>query len=521
MRCNVCGAENPDGSGYCVMCGSNLSPVSPQVNPSNYAQSNVSNNTAGQMSQQPDNYSGNNSGSYQSNNYQNNNYGNNTYNYRENHSGYYENNPNQNIERTQSGTESLNSKVEKHSKKIVTGVIIAVAISVAVILMIAGAAFFLLTKKTTVDLEDYVNVTYDGYDTRGTAVYTVNRYEFLDKYEKKIKLTHAGKKQLKMEHGSYYKDFMKYTTPAEIFYDRYVYGHLSKNTELSNGDTVTFRWDMNEEDAKKMFKINLKCEDIDFEVEGLTEIGRFDPFDGVEVMFSGIAPNGKATLSVNNNYIGSFSYDLDKDSNLSNGDEVTVKILKIYGDLEEYCIENYGAIPEETEKTYEVTGLSEYIKDTSEIPEDIYNKMNTQLQDTFNAHVASSWDPEEKINDFKFIGNYFVKLKDGLKETPNNYLYFVYKVTYSNDEVDGFVYYWYGYYKDIMILSDGTCTVDLSDYTVSEASYGWLVGGSGDYLKPQEGDSHYVAGYADLETFFNKQIVSKVDKYEYTNNIQE
>ena len=118
------------------------------------------------------------------------------------------------------------------------------------------------------------------------------------------------------------------------------------------------------------------------------------------------------------------------------------------------------------------------------------------------------------------IGNYLVTLKDGMSGSPNNYLYYVYKVTYSNDNVKDFVYYWYGYYENIIILADGTCAVDLSDYTVSTAS-SFFGSGSGDYLAVEGDDNrHFVAGFADLDTFFNKHIVSKIETYEYKQTIE-
>ena len=101
---------------------------------------------------------------------------------------------------------------------------------------------------------------------------------------------------------------------------------------------------------------------------------------------------------------------------------------------------------------------------------------------------------------------------------PNNYLYYVYRATINIDDVD-FTYYWYGYFTDIMMLADGTCSVDLSKYTVSKASSSWGFH-SGDYLSCYDG-KYYVAGFADLETFINQHIVSKIANYEYTQTVDK
>ncbi len=284
-----------------------------------------------------------------------------------------------------------------------------------------------------------------------------------------------------------------------------------KTSGLSNGDVVTLKWNCEDEMAEEYFNVKLDYSDVTYTVKGLEEVGKFNPFDYVTVSFSGISPNGSVTITPNYDkaemqYV---SFSADKNSGLKVGDSVTVT-ASISGSTDSF-VKKFGAVLGKTEETYSVENLARYISDFSDIPEDMYNKMDKQLQDNFNAHAANSWGSGESAS-INLIGNYLVTLKEGMSGSPNNYIYFVYCVTYSNDHIKDYTYYWYGYYENTMILADGTCTVDLSQYTVSEASSYWGFH-SGDYLSLPEG--YYVAGFADIDSLFNQHVVSKIEKYEY------
>lgn len=72
--------------------------------------------------------------------------------------------------------------------------------------------------------------------------------------------------------------------------------------------------------------IKLKYEDIEVKAEKLEEAKTFDPFEGIQVTFDGVAPNGYAYVEGNPSASAAqqFGYELDKSEGLSNGDTVTV-----------------------------------------------------------------------------------------------------------------------------------------------------------------------------------------------------
>ena len=368
---------------------------------------------------------------------------------------------------------------------------------------------------TTIDLNKYITIEAEGYNEIGTAQYHFDTEAFKKDFGGKIKLSKQHKDELTATGMS----------PEEMLLNRCVSQKLNEDDYLSNDDIVTLEWDCDDLMAEEYFNTKLTYSDIPYTVSGLEELGSFDPFEYVDVSFSGTSPNGTITITPDTsrpemNYI---SFIPEKNGKLKEGDSVKVSATYIVsiGDL--VFAEKFGSLLGKTEETYTVEGLIKPVTDISEIPDDLYNKMDAQLQDSFHAH-ASTWDNPNALLELKPVGNYLLTLKDGMNDGwtvyPSNYLYFVYQVTMENQDDDPapFVYYWYGYYKNITLLPDGTCTVDLSDYTKSESSKSFSLT-SGDYLECDA--EHYVAGFKDLESFFNQQIVSKIEQFEYTNLMEE
>ena len=287
---------------------------------------------------------------------------------------------------------------------------------------------------------------------------------------------------------------------------------LSPSENLSNGDEVVLTIEV-DNTALEKYDFKLSGGTKTYTVSGLDEIESFDPFEGVAVNFGGMSPNGTANINTSDVKSDiSLNYTLDKSSGLKNGDEVTVSISSYGGsDIEEYCLSN-GKIPTATEKTFTVSGLASYAQAISDIPDDMLAKMDSQSQDALNAHIASSFGETEKLQNVDFLGYYFLKTKEGFESvTPINYLYLVYAVKVKierDDETYDVTYYHFSRYDSIVILEDGTCSVDLSSANTSSNIY-----------KPGF-KSYYYYGYGDLDSMFNDCVTSKIDKYTYENTVK-
>ena len=285
---------------------------------------------------------------------------------------------------------------------------------------------------------------------------------------------------------------------------------ISPRENLSNGDEVTVTSVVDNESVED-YKIKFAAGEKKYTVEGLKEIEQADLFENVEVEFTGIAPDVKASVRYGNSAPVFVTYSLDRDQALTVGDTVTVTAEYDADQLLEK-----GYVAEGDTKEFVVPECDRYVSELSQIPSDIMEKMKHQIED---AIQAKDWDT---VTEVKFIGNYFLSLKPGMDSSDHNAVYVLYRIEDVDMEYpDGdqkLYFYTYGKFEDLLLLKDGTCSVDLSRYEMLEGSAFTKSISSGDLF--WRGDYYYV-GFEDLDTMFNKCVTKNVENYEYETNVTE
>lgn len=366
---------------------------------------------------------------------------------------------------------------------------------------------------TTIDLNKYVTIEAEGYDSMGTLRYTFDHKAFEKDYDGKIVANvkssdggTAAEMALELGFGE---------EVVDVFLNYCVGYRLDKRSELSNGDVVNFTWNCKDEDAKKYFNVQLKYSDIQYTVKGLTEVATFDPFEYVSVELSGASPNGTVTISQNydTTEMQYISISADKSSGLSNGDKVTVT-ASVQGNIDDF-VEQFGSIPSPLSKEFTVEGLPAYAKSSSEIDESTLNAMKQQEEDFFAAVYESPLDETDILNGLTYMGNYFLSKKEGMRG-EENCIYLVYKVDAG---FEGYSYTYYDFIKfsNIMISGDGSCIVDVSDYETSTNRYYFDPPGHSSYMKY----NYYYAGYETLDEMYEDCVLSQMDTYIFENNVTE
>lgn len=349
------------------------------------------------------------------------------------------------------------------------------------------------TKK--IDVMESVVLTFNGVDGYGVA-------EIEDAYAwEKSAFEAAGIQDI--------EDFSDlgdaFVIESAVSYD------ISPKENLSNGDEVIVTAQIDNE-AVEQYKIKFEAKEKRFVVEGLPEVQTIDLFENIDVTFQGIAPNATATIiDANTDYYVYTQYNLDKKSNLSDGDIITVTAKY---DAEELL--NAGYIAESDTKEFRVSNVPKYVTELSEIPDDILGKMKNQIEDAMLAQVASRWVETDSLSGMNYVGSYLLKLKDGMYGNASNYLYIIYKIDVENS-ADVFSFYTYGCFNNLIILEDGTCSVDLSNYQTPSGSgmFGMV---SGEAFRKGE---YYYLGYEDIESLFNNCVTANIENYEYESNITE
>lgn len=394
------------------------------------------------------------------------------------------------------------------SKKLLVGITGIICVAAAVLIVII---FMAIHRKPTIDLNDYLTIEVKGYDGYGTATASIDWDAVEEQYGEKVSFTD----NFKSTHDSL-ENLMAPVAGLQYYVDI----KLDRSDGLSNGDKITYTWQVNEEYADYV-NCKMKCEDGTYDVSGLTETGSFDAFADLEVVFSGIAPDGTADINYYGTELSSSDFTCDKSSGLSNGDTVKVSIVH---NNPEYYAEYYGMIPEAYEKEYTVEGLSSYIAKSSEISTEMLASMQQQAAGKYQAYVAQEWPEDAVLLEFTYIGNYLLTAKEPDLES-NNILYLVYKGQVQNscaneegayNKVNNI--YWYIAYKDLILGTDGELTADITDYSTPSAEFtvdsgiskGWFFTYSWDY-----------EGYESLDKLYKDVVTSNMDAYNHEDNVDE
>ena len=392
---------------------------------------------------------------------------------------------------------------------------------------------FMLSGKPTINLDDYVTVEFEGYNTVGHARVTVDEDRFYEENLENLEISDdTWEKMEDMAYESSESDselaafligrtmqaiqFLSDREVAGIFFDEvWQTRSLTPSSDLSNGDTVVFAWELSDGDKElleELFGVKIKFgEPKEYTVEGLDEPEEIDPFEGVEVTFSGIAPNGEATLDASNGPESCQSlYELDPQEGLSNGDTVTLYLDR--DNVNEYLTENYGVVVSETSKTYTVEGLASYAASLDEIPEETAESMRKQSEDVIRARIAEQSDMT--LNELSYLGDIMLTPKVPGTMNKNNVLYNVYRtsvtITRGENTTNAESYAWVGYY-DLTMLADGTCSVDLSDYDLT-----------GSYIRVPLGVLTYrLPGFENYDSLFSNTVTTNIADWNYETDIAQ
>lgn len=287
---------------------------------------------------------------------------------------------------------------------------------------------------------------------------------------------------------------------------------ISPRDNLSNGDEVTVTVKVNNESVED-YKIEFTGTEKKFTVVGLKEVEEIDLFKGVEVKFEGFAPYVKASLSTQNaNNVVYVNYSIDKRENLTAGD--TVVVTAEY-DAESLLQRGYIAVADT--KEFVLSECDRYVMELADIPSETVDKMNKQFDDAFRAQVANTWRNKDAVESIEFLGAHLLTEKEGVGGSgAKNAYYGVYRISVTVDG-ESFSYYSYCQFKDIIILKDGTCFVDLSKYKMPSGSafFGNVSGEA--FIR----NGLVYQGFADLDSLFSNCVTKFIANYEYESSVTE
>ena len=487
MRCRVCGSNNEDGSKFCWNCGNKLTEQSEtgssSVNQPGIQQNSgdVQHNQVGTPPKQvrmpqrqvpPGGFD-------------------------------WENGKKMAEERLQKGkniadgcvgqlkrvaeNQTITDKLKKISKK--TWGIIGACVALVLVLLIVIALH-----KPTVNLNDYLKVTYGGYDGGGVAYTEIDWNSMKEDFENKIS----------------YKRGMAQTggmTPIDIIMEYTNANIEGKNEKLSNGDKVSYTWKVDKDAIAKLSKCKIKYSDGSKKVSGLKEMELFDPFKNLKVTFSGVEPNGEADIEYNGDMLSEYDFTCDKTSGLKNGDKIKISLTEDAG----YYVDQYNKAPSVLEKEYKVKNLGKYLSKIKEVDTDGMNSARAKAQKSI-SDMVDYWSEDVTLDKVSYAGDYLQVAKDS-DDYTKNYYGVIYQIN-AHIQPDGgqrkdVVSYYSMKFENVIVGGDGKCEIDLDEYDVPYDDFSVEVT-SGDLSS----GSYSFDGYQTLEELKKNYVDEVADEFD-------
>ena len=386
---------------------------------------------------------------------------------------------------------------------------IRILIITASLILIIFLAFIISKafRRPYISLNDYIDIKIDGYDKYGEAYITFNEDEFykdnLDELKNYIKKDSDVK--------------------AEDFIKSYVKVDLSKKEKLSNGDIVSLEWDVDKKEIDDNYKIDLSFKKEDIKVDSLKIPQTFDPFENIEIDFTGISGEGNINIIKDEDIVSplkDIEFTTKDDGSLYNGQEIVIKASYNYEgeDRDYYFVNTYGYIPERDSIEVTVSGLNEYIISYDQLDEGNLEILLMQGEDIFKKYMSSNWDKNQELVNIDYIGNYFLVPKEYDSEIEYyNKIFLIYKIdekmeydSWGNEGEDSTEYYWFVEFRNFVLDENGKIKFDLKDYSTPEVSFN-----KGIILSPYY---RRLEGYMDFDNLKNYIAKDAID-YNIVENI--
>ena len=406
-------------------------------------------------------------------------------------------------------------EMEKSEKQGKSNSAIIVGVAVGLILLVLASFFALFPRKTKLDLDKYVTVSFEGYDGYGKAMVQFDKDAYLKDYKKKIKFKKSG---------NFLQDSLTQNYGAEeLLYDFYIDGRWviegASDGKLKNGDKVKFAWKLDQEELEENFKLKLSSKGEELDVQGLKDVKLFDAFQNLDIKFTGISPDGSVEWKGTGDMDGSKGYyfTVEPAMDLKNGDKVKIKIEP---ENPEALIQKYGMAPKEMEKEITVEGLPSYVDKAEAVSESLLQDMQKELTDKIQSQIANQGEQVSFVG-AEYLGYYFLNAKSK-SAFEHNIIFPVMKVNVQINIPDKSYsaqhsYYFTGSFVNIMDEGNGKITVDLNDMKIPY-HYASIDTGVTAWFSTIKFN---FSGFEDLNSLRNQCVSQKLDKYTVEETVKD
>ena len=264
--------------------------------------------------------------------------------------------------------------------------------------------------KPTVNLNDYIKVTGDGFDGYGTIHASVDYEQIVEDY--------ADRLTDKLD-TQYFGDKTPKLAALFVFeaYDPYALAYEAPE-DAKNGDKVAFSWNTNEnsiETLAKVLDVNFKYESFEYEIKELKPLTEVDPFEKVDIPRGGISGGtGMNKAYVLTDYMntcftaGEQTIYLDligeaeEGKEWKNGDTLHIAIDPESLDAEKLA-RQHGVVLSKTEMDYVFDDFAYYEHDNAKV-QDIFNLLGEDSKENAMKSITEWVESKDEERTIELAG---------------------------------------------------------------------------------------------------------------------
>ncbi len=303
---------------------------------------------------------------------------------------------------------------------------------------------------------------------------------------------------------------------------------LVKNSNLTDEAVIDVVYEfVKNSNPRNYFNYNFKYSNTSITAKGLTVAPTVDIFKDIDISYSGIAPNGSATITYKGEEVSSIygiTFNVSNDHSMYNGLDVgdVITATLSYDDVSNY-INEYGGVPSTSSKEFTVDALDSLLTSASQIPSAALEDMKGKADGAFRYIFEDANQTGNSLEEFNYKGLYVLTRKDSYYNTihaDSKYYYdiddkviLVYEVKVRNsggsyDEVN--TIYWCAAFDNILVKADGSLEYDIDTYHTPNNQ----INITGD------NQNWFYYAYNSLDDLYNNQVAKNTDDYYVEESMQ-
>lgn len=267
-----------------------------------------------------------------------------------------------------------------------------------VFLFFAFILLFMTACGKSEEVVDYVDVTFSGMDTLGSATFEVDETKLL-------------KEIFNLKDDAHDYPDEKTANQAQNVLEAYDI-KIEPHENLSNGDKIKIIASVNEDLTTK-----IKEGEKEITVEGLEEpnvLTTAEVEKNLVFNFNGFSGRGVAQIDkvFDESFLNHFTFEVENDGNLSNGDKVGIQLAE---NIEDELHANGYILEDNFQPTVEVKGLDELAETAKDIKnlEDIKRFLEEELNEKYSdTDYSFGYNTKYEINREKLMYRQFEKETD-------------------------------------------------------------------------------------------------------------